>query len=126
MLLLAVQVVAGFVNVVGFAVELTVGKIKMKKVNLLYQIKKVIVKINYIFVWFKLFCCFYSSSDIKMKKNNTELNKNKHNLSTHLSDQEKISISPNNINTILSKQVMRIGKKSIRGLLADPIPNSPK
>ena len=120
------QVVAGFVNVVGFAVELTVGKIKMKKVNLLYQIKKVIVKINYIFVWFKLFCCFYSSSDIKMKKNNTELNKNKHNLSTHLSDQEKISISPNNINTILSKQVMRIGKKSIRGLLADPIPNSPK
>ena len=30
-MLLAVQVVAGFVNVVGFAVELTVGKIKMKK-----------------------------------------------------------------------------------------------
>ena len=63
---------------------------------------------------------------MKMKKNNTELNKNKHNLLTHLSDQEKISISPNNINTILSEQVMRIGKKSIRGLLADPIPNSPK
>ena len=113
MLLLAVQVVAGFVNVVGFAVELTVGKIKMKKVNLLYQIKKVIVKINYIFVWFKLFCYFYSSSDMKMKKNNTELNKNKHNLLTHLSDQWKISISPNNINTILSIQVMRIGKNQL-------------
>ena len=27
--------------------------------------------------------------------------------------------------TISSRQVMRIGKKSIRGLLVDPIPNSP-
>ena len=50
---------------------------------------------------------------MKMKKNNTELNKNKHNLLTHLSDQEKISISPNNINTILSTQVMRIGKNQL-------------
>ena len=50
---------------------------------------------------------------MKMKKNNTELNKNKHNLLTHLSDQEKISISPNNINTIVSIQVMRIGKNQL-------------
>ena len=41
---------------------------------------------------------------------------------TPTSDQDRIS--PYNINTISSRQVMRIEKKSIMGLLVDPIPNS--
>ena len=42
---------------------------------------------------------------------------------TPMNDQERIS--PYNINTISSIEVMKIGKLSIRGLLVDPIPNSP-
>ena len=46
------------------------------------------------------------------------------NLFTPMSDQERIS--PCNINTILNRQETRIEKKyQFRGLLADPIPNSP-
>ena len=41
---------------------------------------------------------------------------------TPMSDQDRIS--PYNINTISSRQVMRI-KKNISWGLADPIPNSP-
>ena len=42
-----------------------------------------------------------------------------------MSDQDRIS--PYNINTISSRQVMRIiGKKILfRGLIVDPVPNSP-
>ena len=40
-----------------------------------------------------------------------------------MSDQDRIS--PYNINTISSRQVMRIKKISIRGLLVDPIVYSP-
>ena len=40
---------------------------------------------------------------------------------TPVSDQERISLY--NINTESSRQVMRIKKISIRGLLVDPIPN---
>ena len=40
-----------------------------------------------------------------------------------MSEQERIS--PYNFNTISSIEVMRIKKISIRGLLIDPIPNSP-
>ena len=39
-----------------------------------------------------------------------------------MSDQERIS--PYNNNTKSRRQVMRTKKVSIRGLLADPIPNS--
>ena len=43
---------------------------------------------------------------------------------TPMSDQDRIS--PYNINTMASRQVMRIKKKIlIWGLLVDPIPNSP-
>ena len=42
---------------------------------------------------------------------------------TPMSDQEWIS--PYNINTISSRQVMRIKKILIRELLFDPTPNSP-
>ena len=44
---------------------------------------------------------------------------------TPMSDQERIS--PHNINTISSRQVMRIKKIYIlsQGLLVDPISNSP-
>ena len=42
---------------------------------------------------------------------------------TPISDQDRIS--PYIINTISSRQVMKIRKISIRGLLVDPIPNSP-
>ena len=42
---------------------------------------------------------------------------------TPMSDQGRIS--PYNINTISSRQVMRIKKILIRRLLVDPIPNSP-
>ena len=45
----------------------------------------------------------------------------KHLIST--SDLDRIS--PYTISTISSRQVMRISKISIRGLLVDPIPNSP-
>ena len=45
----------------------------------------------------------------------------KHLIST--SDLDRIS--PYTISTIPSRQVMRISKISIRGLLVDPIPNSP-
>ena len=46
------------------------------------------------------------------------------NLTLWLSDQE--IISPCNINTILNRQETRIEKKyQFRGLLADPLPNSP-
>ena len=38
-------------------------------------------------------------------------------------DQERISSY--GVNTISSRQVMRIKKLSVRGLLVDPIPNSP-
>ena len=41
---------------------------------------------------------------------------------TPISDQDRIS--PYDINTISSRQVMRIKKISVRGLLVDPIPNS--
>ena len=41
---------------------------------------------------------------------------------TPLCDQDRIS--PCSINTTSSRQVMRIKKISIRGLLVDPIPNS--
>ena len=41
---------------------------------------------------------------------------------TPTSDQDRIS--PYDINTISSKQVMRIEKMSTIGLLVDPIPNS--
>ena len=41
---------------------------------------------------------------------------------TPKSDQNRIS--PYNINTITSRQVMRIRKISIKGFLVDPIPNS--
>ena len=40
------------------------------------------------------------------------------------SDQDRIS--PHTISIIPSRHVMRIKKISIRGLLVDPIPNSPK
>ena len=42
---------------------------------------------------------------------------------TPMSDQDRIS--PYNINTISSRQVMRIKKILIRELLFDPTPNSP-
>ena len=42
---------------------------------------------------------------------------------TPMRDQD--IISPYNINTISSTEVMRIKKISIRGLLVDPIPNTP-
>ena len=45
----------------------------------------------------------------------------KHLIST--SDLDRIS--PYTISTISSRQVMKISKISIRGLLVDPIPNSP-
>ena len=45
-----------------------------------------------------------------------------YNLLTPMSDQDRIS--PQNINTILSKQVTRIKKIYIKGLLVDPIPKS--
>ena len=41
---------------------------------------------------------------------------------TPMSDQDRIS--PCNINTISSIQVMRTKKISVKGLLVDPIPNS--
>ena len=40
-----------------------------------------------------------------------------------MSDQDRIS--PYNVITISSRQVMRIKKILIRGLLVDPLPNSP-
>ena len=40
-----------------------------------------------------------------------------------MSDQDRIS--PYNINKISSRQMIRIKKISIRGLLVDPISNSP-
>ena len=40
-----------------------------------------------------------------------------------MSDQDRIS--PYNVITISSRQVMRIEKILIRGLLVDPLPNSP-
>ena len=39
-----------------------------------------------------------------------------------MSDQDRIS--PHNVYAILSRQVMRFGKKSLRGLLVYPVPNS--
>ena len=45
------------------------------------------------------------------------------NLLSPMSDQDRIS--PYNIITISCRQVMRIKKLLIRGLLVDPIPNSP-
>ena len=45
------------------------------------------------------------------------------NLLTPMSDQDRIS--PYNINKISSRQVIRIKKIVIRGLLVDPIPTSP-
>ena len=42
---------------------------------------------------------------------------------TVMIDQERISSY--SVNTISSRQVMRIKKISVRGLLVDPIPNSP-
>ena len=42
---------------------------------------------------------------------------------TPMSDQERIS--PHNINTISSRQVMRIKKNVIKGLFFDPMTNSP-
>ena len=40
-----------------------------------------------------------------------------------MSYQERIS--PYSVNAISSRQVMGIKKKTIRGFLVDPIPNSP-
>ena len=42
---------------------------------------------------------------------------------TVMIDQERIS--SHSVNTISSRKVMRIKKISVRGLLVDPIPNSP-
>ena len=50
--------------------------------------------------------------------------KQKNNPLTPMCDQDRIF--PYNINTVSSSQVMRMKKKKlIRGLLVDPIPNSP-
>ena len=45
------------------------------------------------------------------------------NPSSPMSDQDRIS--PYNVITISSRQVIRIKKILIRGLLVDPLPNSP-
>ena len=42
---------------------------------------------------------------------------------THISDQERIS--PYSVYTLTSRQVMRIKKNAIRGLVVNLIPNSP-